>query len=54
MNGRSFRAADLDTEHYLAVAEGRERLAVKKRRSHDFHIARFNLKKSSERERERA
>jgi hypothetical protein len=42
---RSFRAADCDTDHYLVVAKNRERLAVNKQGSHNFHMERFNLKK---------
>ncbi|PNF39246.1 hypothetical protein B7P43_G17336 [Cryptotermes secundus] len=30
LNVRSFKAADCDTDHYLVVAEVRERLAVSK------------------------
>jgi hypothetical protein len=41
---RSFRAADCDTDHYLAVAKVLERLAVHKQRSHRFHVEKFNLK----------
>jgi endonuclease/exonuclease/phosphatase family metal-dependent hydrolase len=33
---RSYRAADCDTEHYLAVAKVREKLARNKQRSHRF------------------
>jgi hypothetical protein len=42
---QSFRAADCDSDHYLAVAKVRERLAVNKQRSHGLHMERFNLKK---------
>jgi hypothetical protein len=42
---RMCRAADCDTDHYLVVANVRERLAVNKQRSHTFHMERFNLKK---------
>jgi hypothetical protein len=45
---RSFRAADCDSDHYLAVAKVRERLAVNKQRSHRFRMERFNLKKLNE------
>jgi hypothetical protein len=45
LNVRSFRAADCDIEHYLAVANVRERLAVNKQRSQRFYTERFNLKK---------
>jgi hypothetical protein len=43
-----FRAADCDTDHYLVVAEVRERLAVSRQVSHRFHTDRFNLKKLNE------
>jgi hypothetical protein len=42
---RSFRAADCDTDHYLVVANVRERLAVNQQSSHRFHTKRFNSKK---------
>jgi hypothetical protein len=42
------RAADCDTDHYLVVAKVRERLAVKKQRSHRFNMERFNPKKLNE------
>jgi hypothetical protein len=45
---RSFRAADCDSDHYLVVANVRERLAVNKQRLHIFHMERFNLKKLNE------
>jgi hypothetical protein len=41
---RSFRTADCDTDHYLVVAEVRERLAVNKQTMHRFYTERFNLK----------
>jgi hypothetical protein len=43
-----FRAADGDTDNYLAVSKGRERLAVNKHITHTFHMERFNLKKLNE------
>jgi hypothetical protein len=45
-----YRAAVYDTDHYLVVAKVREQLAVNKQRSHQFHMARFNLKKLNEAE----
>jgi hypothetical protein len=42
---QSFRAADCDTDHYLVVAEVRERLAVNKQTTHEVHTQRFNVKK---------
>jgi hypothetical protein len=42
---QSFRAADCDSDHYLAVAKVRGRLAVNKQRSQRFHMERFHLKK---------
>jgi phosphomevalonate kinase len=36
------------SDHYLLVAEDRERLAVNKQRSHIFHMERFNLDKLNE------
>jgi hypothetical protein len=42
------RAEECDTDHYLVVANIRERLAVNKQRSHRFHMGRFNLKKINE------
>jgi hypothetical protein len=41
---RSFRAADCDTDPYLAGAKFRERLAVSKETAHRVHMERFNLK----------
>jgi hypothetical protein len=38
---QSFRAANFDTDHYLAKV--RERLAVNKQRSQRFHMEGFNL-----------
>jgi hypothetical protein len=45
---QSFRAADCDTDHQLAVAKVSERLAVNEQWSHRFLMQRFNLKKFSE------
>jgi hypothetical protein len=42
---KSFREADCDTDHYLVVANVRERLAVNKQSSHRFNMERFSLKK---------
>jgi hypothetical protein len=47
---RSFRRADGDTDHYLVVAEVRERQSAKKQAAHKTDVERFNLKKLSERE----
>jgi hypothetical protein len=44
----SLRAADCDSDRYLVVAKVRERLAVKKQRSHTFHMERFNHKELNE------
>jgi hypothetical protein len=43
-----FRAADCDTDHYLAVAKIRESIAVNSQGSHKFHMEKFNLKKLKE------
>jgi hypothetical protein len=45
---RSFRGADCDTDHYLVVAEVRERLAVSKRAAQKVDTERFNVKKLNE------
>jgi hypothetical protein len=45
---QSFREADCDTDHYLVVAEVKERLAVNQQRSYRLHMERFNLKKLNE------
>jgi hypothetical protein len=43
-------SADCDTEHYLVVAEVRERLAVSEQTTHRFHMERFSLSKLKEAE----
>jgi hypothetical protein len=45
---RSFKGADCDTDHYLVVAEVRERLAVSKRAAQKIDTERFNVKKLKE------
>jgi hypothetical protein len=40
---RSFRGADSDTDHYLVVAQVRERMAVSKQGTQTFDAGRFNL-----------
>jgi hypothetical protein len=45
---RSLRGADCDADHYLVVANVRERLAVSKQAAQKFDADRFNLKKLSE------
>ena len=45
---RSFRETNYDTDHYLVVAELRERLAVNKRNAETFDGERFNLRKLNE------
>jgi hypothetical protein len=48
LNVRSFRAAHIDSDHYLLVATVIERLVVNKQRSQRFDMERFNLKKLNE------
>jgi hypothetical protein len=45
---QSFSGADHDTDHYLVVANVRERLALSKQGAQNFDAGRFNLKKLSE------
>jgi len=45
---QSFRGADCDTDHYLAVAKVRERLTVSKKVAHKFDGKGFNLRKLNE------
>jgi hypothetical protein len=42
---RSFRRADCDNNHYLEVAEVREKLAVNKQAAQNLEVERFNLRK---------
>jgi hypothetical protein len=44
LDGRSFRAADCDADHYLVVEEVRERLVVSKQTRQRIHMERSNLK----------
>jgi hypothetical protein len=45
---RSFRAADCDSDHYLVVANVREKLAVSKQTTHRVHMEKFNFNKIKE------
>jgi hypothetical protein len=45
LDARSFRGADCDTDHYLVVANVRERLAVRKQAAQKFDGEKFNLRK---------
>ena len=45
---QSYRGADCNIDHYLVVAEVKERLAVSKQAAQKFDVERFNLRKISE------
>jgi len=48
LDGRSFREANSNTDHYLVVSKLRERLAVNKQAALKFDVERFNLRKLNE------
>ena len=48
LNVISFRGANCDTNHYMAVAKFRERVAVSKQATQKFDVERFNLRKLNE------
>ena len=45
LDERFFRGADCDADHYLVVANVRERLAVSKQAAQKFDVERSNLRK---------
>jgi len=45
---RSFRQVDCDTDHYLVVANVREKLTASKQAGQKFDVERFNLRKLNE------
>jgi hypothetical protein len=47
---RNFRGVDCNTDHYLVVANVRERLAVSKQEAQKFEGERFKLRKLNEME----
>jgi len=47
---QSLRGADCDSNHYLVIAEVRERLSVGKQGAQKFHVDRLNSKKLSKTE----
>jgi hypothetical protein len=48
LDARSFRGADCNTDHYLVVADVRQRLAVSKRAAQKIGTERFDVKKLDE------